>query len=341
LSSDGLKFKTEQSVPTGLSNLTFIDIPISSTHLHVNISWNPPSHPNGNLRSLILTRDSQLIYSISSPTLLLKPIYFLDKPLKYGFKYSYTLRYDNDVGSVSISNCHTTKEAIPSMNMPIRCLSTSSNEIDVIFEEPEFPNGKIVKYLINYSELTNNISIRTIQIEAKTNKTVYQIKLVNLRAFSPYKISVTSCNRIGCSSNNQECFTRDSIQFEAPKVIQLGDDYSRPQLKISWKSPILSDDLILSYELFRVTLKTSISYDFDYTPINHNKMSKLCSGKSFGYIDSDLFAFSTYEYFVVVTTFTGQITSPFTSKFSILTTSFERITIITTISYCHFFLLYF
>lgn len=101
-----------------------------------------------------------------------------------------------------------------------------------------------------------------------------------------------------------------------PEVYQL-EDYSNPRLRISWNAPVRPHGRVLSYTLVRVTIKTSIVFDPGYTPINRtNEKFELCRGANlFSYLDSDLFASSIYEYYLVVSTTEGLANSPLVRMF--------------------------
>lgn len=134
---------------------------------------------------------------------------------------------------------------------------------------------------------------------------------------------MTACNRVGCTISPttypKECVTQEAApKGLLPPVVTQLNDYARPQLRITWSPPSQPNGHIISYTLHRVTVRTSISFDPSYNPINRtNEKFELCRGLNlFSYLDADLLAFSVYEYYVTIATSAGQTFSPLTRTMS-------------------------
>lgn len=148
------------------------------------MTWSGPLHPNGLIRSLTLTRDSKTVFSLSEANQISNNIFFIDEPLRYGQKYTYVLRYDNDVGFASVISVHETMESTPDVCRPIKCLRSTSIDIDIAFEEPEFPNGNIIHYSIRYWQFSRENESVTIDVRPEENKKAYTWKISELKPYT-------------------------------------------------------------------------------------------------------------------------------------------------------------
>ena len=320
-SLDQLIFQTNQSTPDSLAQIEFKDSVFNEFFLSVELKWSLPARPNGILRLVKLKRDDSVEILSSAD---MSVVSFIDKGLKYGQNYSYELVYFNDLGSVSMRNSHLTEENLPNSIGNIRCVSRTSTDIDIEVPEPAFPNGLLKKFELKFKKTAEQkwSILPDAGLEAN-DSSVHLLKISQLAPYTPYEFQAVFCNNKGCIrsnvTNDKNCATLDGapIGIIPPDCLEISNENSEKiVILVKWKPPLQPNGVILGYTLYRVTIQTSISYDSSYNPVESQLVDglkkELYSGMNLSYVDFNVGAFSSYDYFITVKTSFGSAISPYT-----------------------------
>ena len=134
---------------------------LSSTSL--NISWLPPTQPNGVLTNYIIKRYQGRDQVIIVDDLSSDVLQYADNSLSPFTEYSYTVTACTVGGCTeSLPTNGTTDEAIAAGLVTPFGISSGSTSIVIAWDAPAFPNGVIHRYLLYRDELENaNQSVLT------------------------------------------------------------------------------------------------------------------------------------------------------------------------------------
>ena len=240
--------------------------PLSS--FAIQVSWLPPTRPNGVIVSYELLRSSDESANMS---VFSHPSDrgFTDTGLQPFTEYSYTLQACTAAGcSFSFPTVARTLEATPTgFIMPVvSALSFSS--ISLMWEMPSNPNGVISRYSITISPSGISLVISGTETQLTRN-------ITGLLPFTNYTVTVEACNSAGCVSNSSDVLTLEHTpQVAPPPGVTV---VNATALSIMWVEPDPPNGVIVRYELRR------------------NGMS-VFNGTQTSFIDSSLLPRVSYSY---------------------------------------------
>nr|XP_047132108.1 usherin isoform X3 [Hydra vulgaris] len=203
----------------------------------INIGWFPPDNLNGILIKYELYRDRTKIFVGLDNN-------YTDNNLKPYTYYSYNvISYTAGGSSVSDNGVFRTSSDIPVGVHPVQVSEIKGRSLIATWQEPDFPNGVILEYIL---ESTSNFS-----------NTITQyigfgfFKLVTgLSPYTTYNFTLKACTDKGCSSSVPisiiTLFTAPDSQ-PAPHLLPLPGGTS---VIVFWDAPEKPNGQIQFYEIF-------------------------------------------------------------------------------------------
>jgi hypothetical protein len=177
----------------------------------------------------------------------------------------------------------------------------------------------------------NNATFRSFKLENLIPFEVYEFQgkyKAHLRFFlylylqsNSYNSKVRACNRIGCSQSavisDRNCtnlvnLPTGLIQPVCSEILNV--DSNRIDLYVTWYPPQNIEVPILGYMVSRSTIQISIAFDKNFNPLDEQRSllttSEIHKSMNLSVVDSNLRAFSTYDYFVEVMNVFGSRLTP-------------------------------
>ena len=227
-SSTPVTCQTNEAPPTGMSAPS---LRVTGT-TSIEISWSPPSRPNGVITSYELRRNSVLIQTTSLT-------WYIDYDVEPGTTYQYQVSaYNSQGGAASPLSSGTTFASSPTGILPPVTVPLSASSVSVSWVPPTEPNGVIV----NYTLYVGSIAVYTGLSQATI--------VTGLTAWTNYSLVIAACTTAGCTYSNAV-----SVQTleAAPQNLD------PPQLStsavgailIQWRQPHSPNGIITSFYLHR------------------------------------------------------------------------------------------
>ncbi|KAM8945416.1 usherin [Pelodytes ibericus] len=283
-------FRTMEDSPADMKAPTFMVAGAES----IEIMWQTPEKPNGEIKSYELRRDGVLIY-VGLDT------HYHDFGLDPGTEYVYSVQAQNNHGSSLRSSARIkTHPSAPSGMEPPQMEVESPYEMLVTWRPPTRANGDIINY---------TLSIRCpIEMEVKryhfnntsSPRMIHSFAVKDLRPYNQYEAKVEACTLLGCAVS--EWVTGNTL--EAPPesqpapLIDLQANQQEPL--IMWNIPQQPNGKILHFKLYRRN-------------IGHNVTALVYNGSVTSYRDERLLPYTDYEYQVWAVNSAGERSSPWVS----------------------------
>nr|XP_032803561.1 usherin [Petromyzon marinus] len=243
--SSGVRARTLEAPPEGL-RAPRLDV---TNYRTVDVRWQKPDAPNGQILSYELWRDGTLVYSGLK-------LHYRDARLSPGARYSYSLMARNSRGTVSsATSVARTLASAPGGLAPPRLEALSSTEMRVAWDPPLRPNGDVVNYTVRMRDLESGNTSTLGVVPGREALAELTLVVGELAPRQRYEACVEACTAGGCASSE---WARGST-LEAPPALQPGPSVE-PQAdgagdqagpRVSWASPLRPNGPVLRYELYR------------------------------------------------------------------------------------------
>eukprot|EP00117_Sycon_ciliatum_P001862 scpid1434/ scgid4728/ Usherin; Usher syndrome type IIa protein homolog; Usher syndrome type-2A protein homolog len=243
-SSLSLAIRTLQDAPTGIGNVT-LNV-TSSTSLQA--SWTNPARINGIITQFALLLED-LTRSRAVPSVVLNSSIYtttVASLLPYTM-YSVQLRVSTGGGVASGSKATARMlEDVPSSLLAPTSTNVTSRGFDLLWPEPDFPNGRILRYEVfldgpqGVRRFTTAPQARAYRLDGSAG--------IGLLPFTTYSVWLSACTAVGCgrSPSVAVATSQDFASGLDPPTLLSG---SATGLNFTWKAPRQPNGIILSYTL--------------------------------------------------------------------------------------------
>ncbi|KAM3930149.1 usherin [Leptodactylus fuscus] len=291
--SSNTLFKTKEARPSYMKEPSFVVTSPQS----IQISWQSPVKPNGEIINYELRRDGQVIYTGLD-------IHYHDFGLEPGTEYTYTIQASNSQGScVSPPVNIKTQPSSPSGMEPPRLHARSAHEMLITWRAPLKANGPIHNYTLHVHHPAEMKDLQYTFNSSYTflNDQSYIIK--DLKPYSQYEARVEACTLLGCAVS--EWMTAQTL--EAPPKSQpapLIDVQKNTQAPLlAWNGPQQPNGKIIRYDVYRRRINDA-----------QEKLTTelVFNGSSLSFQDVDLLPYTEYEYQVWAVNSAGRTASSWT-----------------------------
>ncbi|XP_057299165.1 receptor-type tyrosine-protein phosphatase delta-like [Hydractinia symbiolongicarpus] len=170
------------------------------------------------------------------------------------YKFKVWESIDGRNGSVENVFLATTKAEAPSAPRNVRVTTSNSTAINIVWDEPEFPNGDITKYRVKYAFYTTNMTYRT---ERNLHSSERKAQLSGLYPALEYTIMVSAYTVNFGSPGNLTVTTQEGIPQVAPGDLQIKNIDSNT-VNVTW-SPIpeyLRGGTLRGYHIYYIDIKS-------------------------------------------------------------------------------------
>ncbi|XP_075451724.1 usherin isoform X2 [Ascaphus truei] len=251
----------------------------------IEITWQIPEKPNGEIRSYELRRDQHLIF-VGSNT------HYHDFALTPGMEYSYTISANNSQGSTTSPPAKIkTHSASPSGMGPPKMQAKSANEILVTWNPPSKTNGDIINYTLSIHYPVEMEINRYNFNNSFTSLMSLSFIIKELKPYHWYEAKVGACTLQGCASS--EWATGHTLEAppesQPPPLIDLQKNQQETHLVplMIWNSPQHPNGKIIRYELYRRQV----------TELQEVAVTELVyNGSSTSFKDVNVLSYTEYEY---------------------------------------------
>ena len=278
--SDVVSVLTNESLPIGAAITLFTALSFDK----IEITWAPPTQPNGVILYYRLFRDDVLVFQNNT-------LQFIDKNLEGGVTYTYKVQAVNSAGgSFSPSISLTTPTASPTGINPPTTYVINSTAIYVEWGEPQKANGDILSYELY---LNNTIVYEDL---------AFNYTLTNLSAYTVYAIRIQVCTVQGdCGSSISVMNITDP---DVPSGVgpPVSTTVTKSSAVISWLPPAVPNGIITSYRIMRRLSNNPLVVIFVYVG----------GPNDFTFTDQGLNPFTQYEYQLEVVNNAGSMVSSWT-----------------------------
>ena len=275
--SEIVEIQTPETDPEGFSAPSLRNINSTS----VDISWNAPNMPNGNITRYTVRRGT----SGSQVTIIVfegLAFSYIDTNLVPSTQYSYMVEAVNGGGSVEspVSSITTVADLADDIDLPTLDV-LGSTSIHVTWSEPGSPNGVISNYILSMDDVDVFTGL------------AFEYTATGLTPFTVYTFYLMVCNQAGCASTPDTTAITDAAPPEGvspPLLVVLGPT----AIQVSWETPTMPNGIIIQYEVRRRLIGDpfeSIQY--------------LGGPSVLSFPNSGLDPFTTYEYRLGVTNDAG------------------------------------
>lgn len=305
--------RPQEAPPTGMKRPS-IKVTGSAS---IEISWSPPTNPNGVITSYEVNRDGVMIATTSL-------LVYTDYDVKPGKTYSYTVTAYNSQDSItSPAIAATTYASAPAGLAPPVLEALSSTSIRASWSEPSQPNGEIHNYTL-YKDLTDIVY----------SERGFSTTVTRLKHWTEYSFRVEACTINGCTMSDV-AFVKTleaAPQGLAPPTLTAIADATGAMESVfaEWSPPISPNGVITKYDLYRRNYTGSregkhskyLPRDFPShsSPLFATDVASvtgklLYSGTGLNYQDQDptLLPFTYYEYGVMASNSEGSTRSQWNS----------------------------
>ena len=271
--------ETLQAPPTGLLAPTVKGLSSKS----VEVSWQPPSKPNGVITSYQLQRDGSVIFEGLE-------LSYDDDALEGDTQYTYVVKAFNSAGSdTSPSIVIRTQADIPSGVSIPKTLVLNSTAIYLEWTEPETDNGVISAYKLFVDD------------EEEFSGLQFNHTVTNLQPYTTYSFYIQVCNQAGCASSKSASNTTEEdipSGLSPPTVTAV----SATSAFVLWKAPEKPNGIITAYRVFRRPTNNPLFILIQFVG----------GPDTTSFTNQDLSPFTSYEYQVVAFNSKGQTESGWT-----------------------------
>ncbi|ELK32172.1 Usherin [Myotis davidii] len=267
----------------------------------IEVTWTPPRHPNGQVRSYELRRDGTIVYTGLETR-------YQDFTLTPGVEYGYTVTANNSQGgAVSPLVKDRTSPAAPSGMGPPTVQARGPQEISVAWDPPVRTNGQIVNYTLFVRGLLEG-ETRIVHINASHHSFGTRTLAVNqLQPFRRYEARIQACTLLGCASSDwASVLTPEMAPAMQPPPrleVRMAPGGFQPTVSLWWAGPLRPNGQVLSYELYRRQVATQPGPPSPVLTYN---------GSASSFMDSNLLPFTEYEYQVWAVNSAGKAPSSWT-----------------------------
>lgn len=230
--SDWFAITTSEDAPQHLSS-------VNATALigpSVLLEWLPPAQPNGIIRHYDILRNESRIDSTSATS-------YVDKTqeLKWNTLYWY------QVSACTLAGCTksrhvtvVTVQSAPKDMLPPSLVALSPTRVEVKWQPPLTPNGKINIYKLFLND----------EVTPLFQGDALEFNATGLRTFTTYSFSVSACTVEGCTkSRPSSVTTREDLPEHMPKPVLYV--IGATVIDASWSPPQKPNGVILYYVLLR------------------------------------------------------------------------------------------
>ena len=216
----------------------------------VQISWSPPSSPNGIITRYTIYRKTG--NSAPLPVCLTSQLTCLNSGLLGYTEYSYKVRSRNSAGSVDgpWSNVRTPEGPPQGINPPSLDV-LSSTEVYVSWTAPSQPNGLVTHYEVRYREELQVPDNSNITIAARVPSNVLNVTVDGLKPHTDYQFLIAAINsrREGTSAwataKTKQAPPADLRPLQANKA---ADGKS---MRLFWDEPSSPNGIVTHYKLYK------------------------------------------------------------------------------------------
>eukprot|EP00118_Oscarella_pearsei_P005184 m.23504 g.23504 ORF g.23504 m.23504 type:complete len:5054 (+) comp28492_c0_seq1:2267-17428(+) len=292
--SDYSTVRTAEDVPLGI-NAPTVTVDGASV---VNISWSPPSEPNGIIqhyviryRRFLLTGNLPVIGANVSGTELTARVTALDANTDYEFQ---VIAYNNAGFVESSFQLATTEEGCPEQLQLISAVQKpDGTQLTLSWNAPLKPNGIVRSYRL-FADTVYIISGQSF---------VYN----RLTPFTAYLVQLAACTDACCTRGQNQTVRTAEVPptgQDAPVVTSL----SQSEVEVAWKEPSSPNGIITAYEIYR-----RLFSDTPGSQIGAPVLAALfnTTNGSLIYVDGNLSAFTRYQYSVASVNSVGRTQSPY------------------------------
>ncbi|MGH0160152.1 UNVERIFIED_CONTAM: hypothetical protein FKN15_047159, partial [Acipenser sinensis] len=293
-SSPPASARTHEAPPT---NMSAPRLKVTGSE-SVEVTWEKPTYPNGEVKSYELRRDGDLIYAGLETR-------YHDFTLMPSIEYAYTVTANNSKGSITspIATARTNPSA-PSGVAPPKLQPSSLSGIFVMWDPPARSNGEITNYTLLRRDPVEAIIITIIFPSYHPSYFSRTYTLSGLKPYYRYEVRIEACTVLGCASSDWA----STQTLEAPPanqtapLIELHTDADGFQLVllVSWPMPQQPNGKILHFELYR-RLVTN--------PPTSSGLVLIYKGVLTSFRDATLQPFTEYEYQVWSINSVGKVSS--------------------------------
>ena len=234
-SSEAITGRPQEAMPEGL--LAPVLRVIGSTSIEV--TWQPPTSPNGIITSYEVHRDGRLRDSTSG-------LLYIDYEVQPGMEYTYRVTAVNSRGSVeSPPAAAITYSSSPEGVAPPTLEAISSISIRATWTPPLQPNGDIINY-----KLWQDINEDPVYVGVSLTFVV-----TGLSPHLMYSFYVEACTTSGCKRSQpatERTLEAPPEGLDPPALVAIADtDGTHDGVQVNWEEPQRSNGVITSYNLWR------------------------------------------------------------------------------------------
>ncbi|XP_058131204.1 usherin [Dasypus novemcinctus] len=251
----------------------------------IEITWKPPKHPNGQIRSYELRRDGTIIYTGLET-------HYHDFIVTPGVEYGYTVSASNSQGGIlSPLVKDRTSPSAPSGMKPPKLQARGPHEILVSWDPPVRTNGDIVSYTLFTRELLEREAKITPVNTTRDSSGTLSFIVKQLKPSHRYEVRIQACTMLGCVSSDWTFLQTPEItpQMQRPPHLEVrtAPGGFQPTASLYWTGPLWPNGKVLHYELYRRQIATQPGKSDVVLTYN---------GSSSSFMDSELLPFTEYEY---------------------------------------------
>lgn len=269
-----IRGRPSEAAPLGMGSPVVTVMSSSS----IQVSWLPPSLPNGKIVSYELRRNGELIYNGLA-------LSYQDFGLTAGSQYSYTVTAYNIMGSTRSPETRTmTYASSPEGLQPPKLFPLGPTSVRAEWEEPAMPNGNIFNYTLLVGSDTVFAGMG------------FSFVVQGLQAYTEYDFRVQACTNLGCTVS-QAAKTRTLASpptGQSPPVLQpqASLDGSHDGVLVTWDEPRRPNGQLVYYELSRRRVERQPN------EVKYSSTKLIYNGTLQSYLDKDplLWPYSEYEY---------------------------------------------
>ncbi|PIK62300.1 putative usherin [Apostichopus japonicus] len=239
---------TNEAIPSGVQPPSW-SVP-SGVLDRIQLTWNEPIKPNGQIRTYILSRDGIEIFRGLADS-------FTDRNgIQPYQQYTYILSACTDVGcATSQEAVAATLEAAPDGFSDPLAISLDGYSVQISWQPPSTTNGIIREYQIH--------QVGTDQPVFVGDSNSFSFVHEGLTPFTSYEYSLTACTAGGCTTTNAVSAMTD----EAPP-----QGVSKPShvilsafiIELYWREPSIPNGIITEYRLYRNGILSYSGEDDDF-----------------------------------------------------------------------------
>ena len=231
--SSAVLARPQEAPPAGMQ-IPVVRVTSSSS---IEITWQPPTFPNGIITSYEVRRDGTLIDTTTG-------LSYIDYEVAPGVEYSYRVTAFNSRGSTqSPPATATTYSTSPTGLTPPILTPLTSTSIRAEWLPPLHPNGQIYNYTL-YKD--NDIVY---------SETGLETVVTGLDFWTQYSFRIQACTRNGCATSDpQQVRTLEAspLGMARPKLTAIADvNGVHDGVLVEWAPPRRPNGIITKYEVYR------------------------------------------------------------------------------------------